>query len=168
MAHRTVRARRRRVRRAAIDGLVWAATILLVVVGWPAAVGGQFGVVIVRGPSMQPTYHGGDVVLISRLGSPERGDVVSYPIESSEGGDAHIVHRVVGGDQHGLVTRGDNRESVDPWRPSADDVDGTVLVLIPWVGHLLSVWFGLVAAAAASVVLTCALWPPAAPTAAPT
>ncbi len=142
-----------------LDGLVWAATIVLVVVGWPAVAGGQFGVVIVRGPSMQPTYHGGDVVLISRLGVPEPGDVVSYPIASSGGGDAHIVHRVVGGDPHGLITRGDNRESDDPWTPSADDIDGTVLVLIPWVGHLLSVWFGLVAAAAASVVLTCALWP---------
>jgi len=142
---------------------VWAVTALLFVLGWPAVLGGQFGVVIVRGPSMEPTYLGGDVVVIERFSSPEPGDVVSYPIVSSAGREAHIVHRVVGADRRGLVTRGDNRETEDPWRPATGDVDGTVLLHIPWVGHLLSVWFGLVAAAAAGVVLSCALWPSSGP-----
>jgi signal peptidase len=158
MAHRTVRAKRRRRRRALIDALVWLALGLMVAVTVSSMFGGPVRLILVRGSSMDPTYATGDLIVVEGFSTPSVGDVIAYPIEAGDG-EAHIVHRATGGDEHGYVTRGDNRTTDDPWTPSADEIDGRVMLHLPWAGRLVTGWLlPLVAAAAAGFMLTCALW----------
>jgi signal peptidase len=162
MAHRTVRARRRRQRRALLGALCWLAVGLLASLGASSILGGPVRLVIVRGHSMDPTFATGDLIVVEDLTAPEVGDVISYPVPARVGRDAHIIHRIVGGDASGFVTRGDNRTTNDPWTPSAGHVDGHVVAHLAGVGRLLTGWLlPVLAAAMAGMALTWALWPDA-------
>jgi signal peptidase len=135
------------------------------VVGWtiflrPQFLGGPAGYVTVSGTSMQPTMHTGDVVLLHRRAAYRRGDVIAYHVPRGQAGEGHVViHRVVGGSAaRGYVTRGDNRDSDDFWRPKPSDVIGTKQVLVPGLGRiarliLSPIGLGLLAALATIVLL---------------
>ncbi len=158
MAHRTVRAKRRRRRRALIDALVWLALGLTLAMTASSMFGGPVRLILVRGSSMDPTFATGDLIVVEGFTTPEVGDVIAYPIDAG-GKENHIIHRAIGGDEHGFVTRGDNRTTDDPWTPAADEIDGRVMLHLPWAGHLVTGWLlPLVAAAAAGFMLTVALW----------
>jgi signal peptidase len=162
MAHRTIRARRRRQRRALLSALSWLAVGLLVALGASSILGGPVRLVVVRGHSMDPTFATGDLIVVEDLTAPHVGDIISYPVPARVGHDAHIIHRVVGGDASGFVTRGDNRTTNDPWTPSAAHVDGHVVLHVAGVGRLLTGWLlPVLAAAMAGMALTWALWPEA-------
>ena len=56
------------------------------------------GISVVRGSSMEPALYGGDVVLLYRLGKPQRGDIV---VLRGSNAREHLIKRVlaVGGDE---------------------------------------------------------------------
>jgi signal peptidase len=94
--------------------------------------------VVVAGPSMQPSLHGGDLVVTVRRTSYRNGDVVAFRVSAGEPGAGKLViHRIVGGDgTSGYVMRGDNREGADPWHPRHGDVVGEAALLVPRLGLL--------------------------------
>lgn len=157
MAHRTIRAKRRRARRACYDALAWMAVGLLLAIGASSFLGGPVRLVVVRGTSMTPTYASGDLVIVQSITTASQGDVVAYEIPGQPG--ARVIHRVVGGDEQGFTTRGDHRRTDDPWRPSDSDLDGSVVLHLPRVGRLFGSWLlPLVFGALSGIALTCALW----------
>jgi signal peptidase len=159
MAHRTVRAKRRRHRRAAFGALSWLFVAGLIALAASSMFGGPVRLVVVRGHSMDPTFATGDLIVVESITAAQVGDIVSYPIEAGKG-RSHIVHRAIGGGPDGFVTRGDNRETDDPWTPSNGELDGRVALHIPGVGRWLTGWvLPILAAALAGMALTCALWP---------
>jgi signal peptidase I len=89
---------------------------------------------------MEPTYRSGDLVVVRRQENYEVGDIVAYRIPRGEPGEGIIViHRVVGGSsQEGLVTKGDNRQGPDLWRPTAADVVGKAWIHVPGGGRILA------------------------------
>lgn len=95
--------------------------------------------VVVVGESMEPTMHDGDLVLVRPQPAYEVGDVIAFRVpEDDEGSRATVIHRVVGGSADtGYRTLGDNRETVDLWRPRPRDVLGASWVRVPWVGTAL-------------------------------
>lgn len=123
--------------------------LLLVVVAvatvyWPARFGGSHAVVRVSGQSMEPTLQSGDIVIVRSLDEYVLGDVIVYPGRDETGQiRGYVIHRVVGGDAvAGYVTRGDNRTTDDPWRPTPADIDGKVVRTLPrgsFVGSVVSV-----------------------------
>jgi signal peptidase len=130
------RAGLRRARRLA----GWAVTIALVAL-WivflrPTFLGGPASYVLVSGTSMQPTLHGGDLVLAAKKPSYEQGDVIVYKIPEGEpGAGALVIHRVIGVTAAGgYITQGDNRETRDPWQPTATEVQGKMRLHLPRVG----------------------------------
>ena len=81
---------------------------------------------VFRGPSMRPTLTEPALLDLETV-APEalrRGDVVAF--WSPELG-RHVVHRIVGGDAAGWVTRGDNNPGDDPQLLSAAQVVGRVV-----------------------------------------
>jgi signal peptidase len=136
---------RRRVRRPWLRALNIAITLVLTVFWWnlyrPQLVGGPAAYAMVSGKSMQSTLEDGDLVITREHPSYHVGEVIAYRVPA---GDPHaglrVVHRIVGGSAaEGYVTRGDNRASVDPWRPAHADVIGSVALRIPYAGSVLSV-----------------------------
>jgi len=137
---------RERLRASSAGQLVrvagWA-LVVAVVAAWviflrPGFLGGPATYVIVAGHSMEPNLHSGDVVVARRQRTYRRGDVVAYRImEDQAGAGALIIHRIVGGSAHdGFMTRGDNRNYRDPWRPKPVDIAGRMEVHVPRLGML--------------------------------
>jgi signal peptidase I len=105
----------------------------------PASLGGPAEYVIVSGHSMEPAFRTGDVVVAFRRDAYAVGDVVVYRVPDGEpaAGD-RVIHRIVGGSaDRGYVTRGDNKDGIDPWRPKPGDILGKKAVRIPHAGALL-------------------------------
>jgi signal peptidase len=85
---------------------------------------------------MEPTLRTGDVVVAFERESYAVGDVVVYRVPAGEpaAGD-RVIHRIVGGSGvEGYVMRGDNKDGIDPWRPTTGDVVGQAELTIPRVG----------------------------------
>lgn len=117
--------------------LGWVA-LVLVLGGWfamlrPPALGGGTELVIVHGDSMRPTFQPGDLVVTHTSDDYSTGQVVTYKIA---GGDARVIHRIVGDTPAGFTTQGDNRTSKDPWTPQSQDITGRAVLRIPRIGSL--------------------------------
>jgi signal peptidase len=105
----------------------------------PRELGGRTTYISVVGFSMQPTMYTGDLVVLHRRGEYATGDVVGY---RAEGEEAIIIHRIVGGSAaDGFITQGDNRETVDSWRPRPDEILGSQTLHVPKAGAALR-WVG--------------------------
>ena len=80
--------------------------VCLALVIWPATFGGRFGVAMVAGNSMEPTYMLGDAV-ITWLEPVDIGDTILFRVPEGEHGAGNpVIHRVVGGDGAGWMTHG--------------------------------------------------------------
>lgn len=113
-----------------------AATTVLV--AWffvlrPTSLGGPAGYAMVTGPSMEPTFHTGDLVITERADTYAVGDIVLFRVKN-----ALVIHRIVGGDPvKGYVTRGDNNGVEDGFRPTIEAVDGKAWLRLPGVGNAI-------------------------------
>ena len=114
-------------------------------IGWwatlaPPFVGGPASYVVIRGDSMIPSYHTGDLVIVHPAGRYGIGDVVAYRVPAGElGAGLLVIHRLVGGDgEAGYVMEGDNNPAPDPWQPKLADVAGAAWVSVPGVGRVIS------------------------------
>jgi len=119
-----------------------AASAAVVVAVWIvvcAALGTTSPFYVVSGESMLPTLVDGDLVVVRKenFRDVEVGEVVVY--RGLE--DRYIVHRVhregVEGGRRVLVTKGDNRQEVDPWYLTEDTYEGTVILRVPQAGHVV-------------------------------
>jgi signal peptidase len=116
-----------------------AAIVACALFAWPGFLHGGTAYVIVSGNSMDPTLHGGDLVLTVRRDSYNVGDVVAYRIpEGQSGAGVLVIHRIVGGSaSSGYIMQGDNRAGRDPWRPRPRDVVGAQGLSVPRLGLAL-------------------------------
>ena len=76
--------------------------------------------IICNGPSMKPTLRPGDKINIKEVAFEElkRGDIIVY--NNPENIRINIIHRIIGEDSDGLITRGDNNSNADPYRVRAE------------------------------------------------
>jgi signal peptidase I len=111
----------------------WALTLR------PTSLGGPATYVVVRGDSMLPDFHSGDLVVLHTTSAYGPGDVVGYRVPDGEVGAGHVVvHRIVGGDGDlGYTVEGDNNPAPDPWVPRSGDIAGRVWLLVPGLGRLI-------------------------------
>jgi signal peptidase len=105
----------------------------------PVVLGGPASYVMVSGISMEPLYHNGDMVILRTQSHYEPGDIIAYKVPADDIGAGHLViHRIVGSDEKGLITKGDNRKGEDLWRPQDSDVIGKAWIHLPGLGKPLS------------------------------
>jgi signal peptidase I len=72
--------------------------------------------IICNGPSMKPTLLPGDKIEVEEVAFKEleRGDIIVY--DNPENIRTNVIHRIIGSDYEGLITRGDNNSKIDPYR----------------------------------------------------
>lgn len=100
----------------------------------PVTLGGSAGYIIVSGVSMEPTLYTGDLVITRRYRNYHEGDIVAF---QADGGI--VIHRIVGGSaDDGYVMLGDNKESIDGWRPKPENIIGRQWIHIPGIGNVLN------------------------------
>jgi signal peptidase I len=136
---------RGRRRRRLVANLSFAILFIAACAAWfitlrPVPLGGPATYVIVRGISMEPTYHAGDLVIVRRRPVYQVGDIVAYTIPAGEvGGGLSVIHRIVGGSvDTGFRTKGDNNAESDPWRPTPEQIEGTAWLVLPKTGAIMS------------------------------
>ena len=97
---------------------------------------------IVLTDSMSPSIKPGDMVISTspKRVSPEIGDVVVYSGKRFDGTKvASFAHRIIAGNgQTGFTVKGDHNPSADTQQPVLSDIEGVVLLTIPFVGQLLN------------------------------
>ena len=133
------------------------AAITLAVLGaawwwlWPTELGGRTAYAVTHGVSMLPRFHTGDLAVIRPADEYEIGDVVAYHSPTI---NSVVLHRIVERDGNGFITKGDHNTWLDPDRPTADDMLGTLSVRVPRGGKVLeSVTEPMSLAAIAAVIL---------------
>jgi len=109
----------------------------LIILSWvvflrPRMLGGPASYVVVSGVSMEPTLRSGALVVMIRSRDYAVGDVVAYRV-----GSGYVIHRIVGEDPEGFVVQGDNKDSSDPWKPTAEDIAGKMWFQIPGGGRII-------------------------------
>jgi len=159
------RAERKQMLRETLGWAWWLITMIVITWlvwtwVWPSALGGHTSWVLVAGHSMEPTFHTGDLVLAQPQDNYKIGDVVVYRVPQEEAKGSQIVHRIVREEDGHWITRGDNRDTEDPWKLTDDDIVGRKVLLIPKFGVAtaslrLPLVLGLLAAGAAIYLL----WP---------
>ena len=112
---------------------------------------GRISYVVTSGVSMRPTYLAGDLVLVVDSASYQAGNIVAY---HDRGNRMVVMHRVIGGEASGFVLKGDNNQSIDPLRPTTDQIIGRAVLRVPqggvWLGRINSP-FGLALIAFAAI-----------------
>ena len=130
-------------------GLVGA---LAVVTAWlwlaPANLGGGTSYVVLYGSSMEPRYHGGDLVLARPADDYAVGDVVAYHHPQL---GRTVLHRIVARDGDRFQFKGDGNDFRDLPRPSRVQVIGREWVHVPRAGAALE-WIRQPAHAALAVL----------------
>lgn len=105
-------------------GLSGSVSLIFVVALWllfaPTTMGGKFAYFFVVGNSMEPRITADDLVFLRAAERYDVGDVIGYrdPILGT------VVHRIRALDGDRYITRGDNRDADDPYRPFQSDVLG--------------------------------------------
>ncbi len=158
----------RKLRRSLSWGLLLAAFAVWFVALRPVGLGGPASYIIVSGTSMEPTFHTGDLVVLTERASYRPGEVVTYRVPKGDpGAGSFVIHRIKGGSAtSGFVTQGDNRKYSDDWHPRGGDIVGTMRLMVPKVGTLLSTLREpslLAALAGGAAVVTILLRTPTAP-----
>jgi signal peptidase I len=146
-------------------------TLLAVLVtGWwvvlrpTSFLGGPATFVVIRGTSMLPTLHTGDLVIAEAQSSYQVGEVVVYQVPRGQpGAGDDLIHRIVGGSAAaGYVLQGDNNAAPDPWTVPAADIRGKEALHVSGTGGWLLVlhsplFLGVIGAL---VAMSLVLWPP--------
>lgn len=99
---------------------------------------GSMAWVVTTGVSMEPEFSDGDVAVVRPADTYELGDVIAY--RNPDLGQV-VLHRVIDRADGRLVTRGDNNEWVDSYRPAPEDVMGSLRLHLPAVGGVLELLF---------------------------
>lgn len=132
----------RRANRALVSALVIVVVLSVVapfvLFGVPQLVGADRSYVVLSG-SMEPYMAAGDAVIVAAapVASIREGDVITY----QRGGDIPTTHRVVERvtDEQGVAfrTMGDANEDPDPALVRPTSVVGEVVLVIPYIGHVV-------------------------------
>jgi signal peptidase I len=116
-----------------------AAILVMAAIALWASATQRASYVATRGVSMQPVYYAGDLVFVIKDDSYEVGQIAAY----HGPGGVKVLHRIIGGDaEHGFTFKGDNNQSIDVDKPTADQLIGRAVLHVPkggtWLQPMLS------------------------------
>ena len=78
------------------SALFYVVMIGLVVFAWPTQWGGKTTYIVVRGTSMEPSFHTGDIVIARATDDHQVGDILVYAVpDGSTGAGKLIMHRLI-------------------------------------------------------------------------
>lgn len=152
---------------ASIVGLVvlLAFVVPFAVYAVPGMIGANHSFVVLSG-SMEPEISPGDVVIVEET-DPEtigEGDVVTF---AEADGDTPVTHRVVGiverGDTVAFETQGDANPEPDSTPVPGENVIGSVVLTIPFIGYVIqfantTVGFALLVGLPIGLLLLSEVW----------
>jgi len=119
----------------------WFGTVLYIFLGFLIALAVNEGlkpvlqtdtpVVAVFSDSMVPTFEKGDMIIVQGSNEIKVGDIVVYDAPRYR---YPIIHRVINISSKGIITKGDNNPSPDPWITPTEKIHGKAIFRIPFLG----------------------------------
>jgi signal peptidase I len=100
----------------------------------PTSLDGSTSYVVTDGISMEPRFHGGDLVLVRSQSHYGIGEIVAY---RSRAFHTIVLHRIVGRAGARYVFKGDNNNFVDFEHPAGSQLIGSLWLHIPGAGAQL-------------------------------
>ena len=92
---------------------------------------GRFSAQVVLSGSMEPAIKTGGLIFTDKKQKkPEPGEVIMYRLK-----DTLVTHRVIRKENGLYVTKGDANEKEDPYLVYPDQIEGTVIFFIPFLGY---------------------------------
>ncbi len=147
-------------RRLLADVAVLGLIALLAFALWPARLGGATTYVIVKGTSMEPKFHTGDLAVVRTQDRYNVGDIVAYRIpKGTAGAGQMVIHRIIGHRHGGYLLQGDNRTTPDTWNPTNREIVGRYRMLIPLPGAGAWMLMPWVFCASIGISVMWILWP---------
>ena len=92
----------------------------------------------VKSGSMEPTIPVGSICLMNTRADRQviqKGDVIAFTIGPNR---SPVTHRVVEVTDDGYRTKGDANEEPDPWHIAPENVTGTVIGSVPYLGYAVA------------------------------
>jgi signal peptidase I len=108
--------------------LVWGLAAFAWFCFAPPALGGWTNYVTTDGVSMEPRFHGGDLVLVRSEKSYHVGEIVAYRSKTL---GTVVLHRIVARDGARYVFKGDNNDFDDVGHPTKSQLIGALWIHIP-------------------------------------
>ena len=113
-----------------------------------------FGAYVIVSPSMEPTIHVNDAILVKRTDDLKIGDICTYYSKNPKYNGIMVTHRIIGTNvnENGelvYIFKGDSNYSADELAVSSDQIYGKVIMRIPKIGyiqHFLSQAYGWIIA----------------------
>ncbi len=135
--------------------------VVMVVLLWPARFGGSAVFVVVRGESMEPAFHNGDLLYARTADEFEVGQIALYEMPVATTGETSlVVHRIVDAFDDGTYQfKGDNREVADVYRPHGDELVASPLANLGATPTQILLRLPLFLAVVVAITVTWALWP---------
>jgi signal peptidase len=120
--------------------LIAAVVVLaLLLLGTLVPVPGNFKVKIVESGSMEPAIKTGGIVVIKPSGTYSVGDVITFgPDTKTQVPTTHRVVAISSGPNPVYTTKGDANDASDPASTHRSDIEGKVLLTIPYIGFILA------------------------------
>ncbi|MBA7473072.1 hypothetical protein ES707_08406 [subsurface metagenome] len=100
-------------------------------------VDGYYSSVIMSG-SMEPAVQVGSIVVTQKIDvdNVNAGDIIVF--HRSDSKTLHrVIEKIVENDSYYFRTKGDANEDPDPWLVQPEQVQGTLLLTVPYYGYLL-------------------------------
>jgi len=107
--------------------------IVLWILFAPIQAGGRSAYVIVRGNSMEPGFHRGDLVVLRRATEYQVGDIATYQHPQI----GPVIHRIIGREGDAFVFKGDNNAWLDAYRPTQAELIGRFWLYLPSAGKIV-------------------------------
>lgn len=85
--------------------------------------------------SMEPEYKTGSLIFVKGINPKEltKGDVITFAIAD----DMTATHRIVEVKEDGFVTKGDANEAEDAGIVRSENIVGTPVITIPYMGYII-------------------------------
>jgi len=100
----------------------------------PTQIGGSTSYMIIRGVSMNPSIHSGDLVIVRERSSyPVRGVVAYHDTLDKQ----TVLHRIIAIKGDHYTFKGDNNPKPDPFQPTKAQLIGEKWIQIPYAGRAL-------------------------------
>lgn len=121
-----------------ISVLIAAALLApIIIYAVPSIMDGYYSSVIMSG-SMEPAVQVGSIVVTQKIDvdNVNAGDIIVF--HRSDSKTLHrVVEKIVENDSYYFKTKGDANEDPDPWLVQPEQVQGALLLTIPYYGYLL-------------------------------
>ena len=109
------------------------ALALVVIAALLACLVFQIKPAVVLSGSMEPEIHTGSLALIDlKDRDAEAGDAIAFKT-----GNVLVTHRIVREEGGAFVTKGDANRKEDLWRVSPEEIIGTTVYSIPYLGYVV-------------------------------